>query len=281
MTFCEVTDRISDTVFDRDIDFRGQRFTERITMEEPHRVTFTRIAGPVLGTIANEIEGPDDDLRLRFSFALVVAGRRRRLASRAGVRRLDDRRLPQGGGGHAGRHAAHRGRRGGVGMTDIAAPAIIDDELRARIAQQLDGQFKGDIIGPDHAEYESARQVWNAMVDRRPGLILRCTSTADVVAAVNVAREYDLAPSVRCGGHNVAGKGMSEGGLTLDLSGLREVSVDPENKLVHVGGGSRLGDVDAVTSQHGLIVPAGIMSETGVAGLSLAAASAGSPARTG
>src|ERR1700722_11758971 len=74
MTYCEVTDRISDTVFDRDIDFRGQRFTERITMEEPHRVTFTRIAGPVLGTIANEIEGPDDNLRLRFSFALVVAG---------------------------------------------------------------------------------------------------------------------------------------------------------------------------------------------------------------
>ena len=74
MTFCEVTDRISDTVFDRDIDFRGARFTERITMEEPHRVTFTRIAGPVLGTIANEIEGTDDDLRLRFSFALVVSG---------------------------------------------------------------------------------------------------------------------------------------------------------------------------------------------------------------
>jgi len=74
MTFCEVTDRISDTVFDRDIDFRGERFTERITLEEPHRVTFTRIAGPVLGTIANEIEGDGDDLQLRFSFALVVAG---------------------------------------------------------------------------------------------------------------------------------------------------------------------------------------------------------------
>ena len=74
MTYCEVTDRISDTTFDRDIDFRGQRFTERITMEEPHRVTFTRIAGPVLGTIANEIEGDGDDLQLRFSFALVVAG---------------------------------------------------------------------------------------------------------------------------------------------------------------------------------------------------------------
>jgi hypothetical protein len=74
MTYCEVTERHSDTVFDRDIDFRGQRFTERITLEEPHRVTFTRIAGPVLGTIANEIEGSDEDLALRFSFALVVTG---------------------------------------------------------------------------------------------------------------------------------------------------------------------------------------------------------------
>jgi hypothetical protein len=74
MTYCEVTRRHSDTVFDRDIDFRGQRFTERITLEAPHRVTFTRIAGPVLGTIANEIEGDADDLKLRFSFALVVHG---------------------------------------------------------------------------------------------------------------------------------------------------------------------------------------------------------------
>jgi Domain of unknown function (DUF1857) len=73
MTFCEVTNRISDTVFDRDIDFRGDRMTERITLEEPHRVVFTRIAGPVLGTIANEIEGADE-LFLRFSFALVVQG---------------------------------------------------------------------------------------------------------------------------------------------------------------------------------------------------------------
>jgi hypothetical protein len=74
MTFCEVTERHSDTVFDRDIDFRGQRFTERITLEAPHRVVFTRIAGPVLGTIANEVEGSGDNLALRFSFALVVEG---------------------------------------------------------------------------------------------------------------------------------------------------------------------------------------------------------------
>jgi hypothetical protein len=74
MTECEVTQRLSETIFDRDIVFRGQQMTERITMEEPHRVTFTRIAGPVLGTIANEIEGPEDDLKLRFSFALVVTG---------------------------------------------------------------------------------------------------------------------------------------------------------------------------------------------------------------
>jgi hypothetical protein len=74
MTYCEVTERYSDVTFDRDIEFRGERFTERIMLEAPHRVTFTRIAGPVLGTIANEIEGPEDDLKLRFSFALVVEG---------------------------------------------------------------------------------------------------------------------------------------------------------------------------------------------------------------
>ncbi len=145
----------------------------------------------------------------------------------------------------------------------------MDDTLRRQITEDLAGQFKGDIIGPDHAEYENARQVWNAMVDRYPGLILRCTSTADVVAAVNVAREHGLAPSVRCGGHNVAGKAMSEGGLTIDLSGLREVTVDPGRKLVHAGGGCLLGTVDAATAPHQLVVPAGIMSETGAAGLAL------------
>ena len=74
MTKCDILERYGPSVFDRDVELRGQRLRERVTLEEPHRVIFTRIAGPVLGTIANEIEGPDDDLRLRFSFALVVAG---------------------------------------------------------------------------------------------------------------------------------------------------------------------------------------------------------------
>jgi FAD/FMN-containing dehydrogenase len=154
-------------------------------------------------------------------------------------------------------------------MTSTTERADLDDTLRARIADDLSGRFQGTIIGPDHPEYPAARVVWNAMVNKHPGLILRCTSTADVVAAVNVAREHGLHPSVRCGGHNVAGKALSDGGLTIDLGGLREVTVDPDRHLAHVGGGCRLGDVDAATGQHAMIVPAGIMSETGVAGLAL------------
>jgi FAD/FMN-containing dehydrogenase len=145
----------------------------------------------------------------------------------------------------------------------------MDERLRQRITEELTGRFQGEIIGPDHHRYRQARLVWNSMIDRRPGLILRCTSTQDVVAAVNVARTYGLPPAVRCGGHSVSGKAVSDGGLTIDLSGLREVTVDTERKLVHAGGGCLLGTVDAATAPHGLIVPAGIMSETGVAGLAL------------
>jgi FAD/FMN-containing dehydrogenase len=153
--------------------------------------------------------------------------------------------------------------------TTVVAGPEIDDALRLRIAGQLAGGFKGDIIGPGHADYDQARLVWNAMIDRHPGLILRCTCTEDVVAAVNVARAHGLPPAVRGGGHNVAGKSMSEGGLTIDMSGMRNVTVDAAQHLVHVDGGCQLGDVDAATAPHGLIVPAGIMSETGVPGLSL------------
>ena len=153
--------------------------------------------------------------------------------------------------------------------TTNAADGIIDAPTRQKIIGALQGRFSGTITEPGGPGYEKARTVWNAMVDKRPGLILTCTSTADVVAAVDVAREFALAPSVRCGGHNVAGKALSEGGLTIDLGGLREVTVDAGRHLAHVGGGCRLGDVDAATGPLGMIVPAGIMSETGVAGLAL------------
>jgi FAD/FMN-containing dehydrogenase len=155
-----------------------------------------------------------------------------------------------------------------AGAAALARPDI-DQEMRLRIADQLGAGFKGGLIGPDHPGYDRARRVWNAMIDRQPGLILRCTSTEDVVAAINVAREHGLSPAIRCGGHSVSGKAMSDGGLTIDLSGMRKVVVDAERKLVHAGGGCLLGDLDEATARHGLIVPAGIMSETGVAGLSL------------
>ena len=153
--------------------------------------------------------------------------------------------------------------------TTGTADGVIDAATRQKIVDSLHGRFAGQIIEPHSPDYERARTVWNAMVDKHPGLILTCTSTADVVAAVDVAREFGLAPSVRCGGHNVAGKALSEGGLTIDLGGLRQVTVDAGRHLAHVGGGCRLGDVDAATGPAGMIVPAGIMSETGVAGLAL------------
>jgi len=155
-----------------------------------------------------------------------------------------------------------------VGATSVARPPI-DQELRQRIAEQLGARFKGDVIGPDHPDYATRRLVWNAMIDKRPGVILRCTSTEDVVAAVNVAHANGLPPSIRCGGHSVSGKALADGGLTIDLSGMRAVTVDPERMLVHAGGGCLLGDIDQATAHHGLIVPAGIMSETGVGGLAL------------
>ncbi len=111
MTLCEVTARHGDNVFDRDIDFRGQRMTERITLEEPHRVVFTRIAGPVLGTIANEVEKDGDDIYLRFSFALVVSGVEGGSAAEQEYADGHDRRLPQGGRRDPGRDAEDQGGR--------------------------------------------------------------------------------------------------------------------------------------------------------------------------
>ena len=127
----------------------------------------------------------------------------------------------------------------------------------------------GGVIGPGDAGYDAARRIWNAAIDRRPGLIARCRGAADVVAAVNFARANDLAVSVRGGGHNVAGRALCDDGLVIDLSEMRAVLVDPATATVRVEGGATLGDIDRETHVHGLAVPAGIVSRTGIAGLTL------------
>jgi FAD/FMN-containing dehydrogenase len=144
-----------------------------------------------------------------------------------------------------------------------------DDELASAIVDELRPTFIGQLIRSEDQEYEGARRVWNAMVEARPAIIARCTSVGDVVAAVRAAARHHIRTSVRGGGHGVSGKALADGGLTIDLTGMRRVDVDTERRIVTAQGGCLLGDVDAATSQHGLVVPAGIMSETGLPGLAL------------
>lgn len=141
----------------------------------------------------------------------------------------------------------------------IEASAV--EGFTAHVGQQLIQQ--GD---PD---YEDARRVWNGMIDRRPALIVRCRGVADVTNAVRFAREKDLTLAVRGGGHNVAGFGTCDGGLVIDLSPMRGVRVDHVASTVRVAGGATLGDVDRETQMFGLAVPGGIVSTTGIAGLTL------------
>ena len=127
----------------------------------------------------------------------------------------------------------------------------------------------GGVITPDDAAYEEARKVWNATVDRRPALIARCLSEHDVQAAVRFAATHRMLLSVRGGGHHIAGNAVAEGGLMIDLSGLRSVEVDPSTRSARVGAGALLGDFDRAAQEHGLATPLGINSTTGVAGLTL------------
>ncbi|MFZ1974420.1 MAG: FAD-binding oxidoreductase [Candidatus Acidiferrales bacterium] len=127
----------------------------------------------------------------------------------------------------------------------------------------------GELIAPGDPKYEEARQVYNAMINRRPRLIARCADVADVLAAVNFGREQKLAVAVRGGGHNAGGLGVCDDGLVIDLSPLNYVRVDARKKTVLVGGGARWRDVDHATHAFGLAVPAGVISTTGVGGLTL------------
>ena len=133
---------------------------------------------------------------------------------------------------------------------------------------QIDG-FRGRLIRADHADYDSARAVWNGAIHRRPRLIARCIGTTDVVAAVRFARDQDLEIAIRGGGHNVAGTAVCDDGIVIDLSAMRAVRVDPADRRAWVQGGALWGDVDHETQVHGLATTGGIISHTGVAGLTL------------
>ena len=140
----------------------------------------------------------------------------------------------------------------------------IDDALT-----DLEDSFRGDLLGPGDEGYDEARTVWNAMIDRRPALIAQCAGTADVVAAVNVAREHDLLVSVKGAGHNIAGNAICDDGLTIDLSAMRSVRVDPEAKTARVEPGVTLAEFDHEAQAFGLATPVGFNSTTGIAGLTL------------
>jgi FAD/FMN-containing dehydrogenase len=135
--------------------------------------------------------------------------------------------------------------------------------------QELGAGFEGELIGPDDAQYEEARALFNAMIDKRPALIARCASPEDVTRVVGFARAHDLPLAIRGGGHNGGGLGSVDDGVIADLSLLRSISVDPDNRTVRVGGGCTWNEVDVATNEHGLAVPCGIISTTGVGGLTL------------
>ena len=141
----------------------------------------------------------------------------------------------------------------------------VDDGAWGEFASSVRGQ----VVLPHDETYDTSRMVWNAMIDRRPGAIVRCAGSADVVAAVRFARERDVLVSVRGGGHNVAGRAVADGALMIDLSPMRAVHVDPALSTVRVAGGCLWSDVDRETQAFGLATTGGTVSHTGVGGLTL------------
>jgi FAD/FMN-containing dehydrogenase len=141
--------------------------------------------------------------------------------------------------------------------------------MKNEVVDAFKTTLRGTVLQPGNPGYDEARAIWNAMIDRRPALIVRCAGTADVVSAVNFARDNGLPLAVRGGGHNIAGSAVCADGLVIDLTGMRDVHVDPRARLAWVSGGALLSDVDHETQSCGLAVPLGINSTTGAAGLTL------------
>jgi FAD/FMN-containing dehydrogenase len=141
--------------------------------------------------------------------------------------------------------------------------------LEAGQVEELGRDFEGEILVPTDGGYDSARKIWNAMIDKRPAVIARCASTADVVRGVKFAQEHQLVLAVRGGGHNIAGSALCDGGIVVDLSQMKAASVDPVARRATIEAGATLADLDAATQAHGLATPVGINSTTGIAGLTL------------
>ena len=141
--------------------------------------------------------------------------------------------------------------------------------LRGEAVQDFRNALQGKLILREEPDYEAARHIWNGMIDKYPGMIVQCAGPADVVHSVNLAREHGLRLSIRGGGHNVAGGAIADQGLVIDLSRMCNVQVDPEHRTARAQGGAKLGDLDAATGPFGLAAPLGVVSATGVAGLTL------------
>jgi len=142
-------------------------------------------------------------------------------------------------------------------------------ELDGSLLEVFKTQIRGEVILPNDIEYNETRKIYNAMIDKRPGMFVKCTNAADVIYAVNFGRENNLLIAVRGGGHNGGGLGLCDDGMVIDLSGIKFIHVDVKNNTVRVGGGNLWGEVDHATHPFGLAVPAGIISTTGVGGLTL------------
>ncbi len=141
--------------------------------------------------------------------------------------------------------------------------------LTDRQIAQLNSQLTGDVISPACQEYERARRIWNHMIDRYPAAVVRCANQSDVSIAITFAREHGVELAVRGGGHSLAGHSVIDDGLVIDLGAMRHVKVEPDIGRVRVQGGCLLADLDRATQAFGLATPAGVMSQTGVGGLTL------------